>query len=167
MVEKDVVRMVLPPPPVNRRVRQWTKGGPMVGSVARLMQVLLQMTGDDGRFVRLASMAVLLTSRAKEFEQCWTEDMESVRIDHTRLEHAWEAFVSAQNPEAAAPVVQEAALLLAYREMADAARSKRLLPNRDELLVGVAKSLFGGAFTSSAEVEAAVVSLFAMANMPA
>ncbi|CAE8736188.1 unnamed protein product [Polarella glacialis] len=133
-----------------------------MGSIARLMQHLLRLPGDDPQLVRLAAAAVLLAREGRGPLQPsgWsTEEMDVQRAEVHRLELAWRTFLGAPGPLVADRSAGGAALHLAFREMEAAVKDGKPIPERDELLVRVARALLGGSYTTAYEVEATVRSM--------
>jgi len=174
-------------PPLARGRNGGTKGSG--SAAARAVRHLLALRQDDPQLAQLAAAAVLvagssnsssfssssilragLASRCNSGFSSWcTEEMELQLAEVWRLESAWLSSLgslrwglgSNSDPAPDEQVLRASALYAAFCEMEAAVRGQAPLPQRDELLVCVARGLLGGDFTDVGEVEAAVGKILA------
>eukprot|EP00747_Dinoflagellata_sp_TGD_P020656 gnl/TRDRNA2_/TRDRNA2_127964_c0_seq1.p1 gnl/TRDRNA2_/TRDRNA2_127964_c0~~gnl/TRDRNA2_/TRDRNA2_127964_c0_seq1.p1 ORF type:complete len:199 (-),score=29.86 gnl/TRDRNA2_/TRDRNA2_127964_c0_seq1:4-600(-) len=131
-------------------------GRRMQGRVAGVMRYLLDLPGDNSQLVHMAAAAVLVAKDGRTSQGWSTQEMDRLRADVKLLEAGWQRFTSGVSGD---EVIRSAALYLAFREMEVAVRGGELIPGYGKLVIQVAKSLLGGEYGSTAEVEDAVRSL--------
>eukprot|EP00420_Gonyaulax_spinifera_P039620 CAMPEP_0197892108 /NCGR_PEP_ID=MMETSP1439-20131203/29972_1 /TAXON_ID=66791 /ORGANISM="Gonyaulax spinifera, Strain CCMP409" /LENGTH=159 /DNA_ID=CAMNT_0043512259 /DNA_START=1 /DNA_END=480 /DNA_ORIENTATION=+ len=133
----------------------------MADYAAHAVLHLLRLPGDDARLAQLAATAVLMEQDCPSCGACWSSaEMNSQMEGVLRLqERSLSVFEAGSG--AGPNVVEAAALHAAFEQMREAVRAGQPLPPHEELLVKVARTLFGRDFACARQVQAAVVTALA------
>mmetsp|Transcript_137873 Transcript_137873/g.384450 ORF Transcript_137873/g.384450 Transcript_137873/m.384450 type:complete len:147 (+) Transcript_137873:55-495(+) len=134
----------------------------MVCRAAHAMLYLLRLPRDDARLVELAAAAVLLGEQESSLCLYWSSAEMSAQLEGVlRLQEKCLCLPDVQagaNDMETAATLEAAALHAAFEQMREAVCRGMPLPKREELLVQVARALFGRDFDCARQVEAAVAS---------